>query len=504
MIRNGSKDKQCEETLYGYLCKHAGKRPGAPFLLTRQETITYGKALRIVQSTSAFLSECGVGKGEIVALRATRNKDVALLSLSLCAIGAVVALTDAHFNVKEYIEDIGIALQPDWIISNERAGGGLAAGGDWCLEDRSGRLFPLNLQERNRRAEAVLNADDPFLIIFTSGSTGKSKAVVLSHKNCVANPVDAMPLFQENARDRAVALLPLNHIFGYSVISCATFCGHGVVFPETTETEPVLQCIEKFRITCIYSVPTFFLDLLSRGRHKNYDISSLRLGLMAGGPFTAEQMRYIERELGLRLMPGYGMSECVGISTMAYRDDVEERAAGVGRPYPMTEVIILDENGKEKAVGEIGEICVKGKTLMLGYYGADGKIYHELDENGRLHTGDLGFFDEKGLLHIDGRIKDLIIRGGENISAGKIEKAILSLEGVYQAAAFGVKDARFGEIPCAAVIPADGVDLSEDAIRSALSNILCNHEIPSRVLILASLPLTSSGKIDKQKLKEMM
>ncbi|MBO5458166.1 MAG: acyl--CoA ligase [Clostridia bacterium] len=505
-----TKAQQLEITLYGYLQKHGTMSPSSAYLITEDRVITYGEALVAAENLGAKFLELGMKKGALVAIRATRSPDVAILVCALSSIGAVVVATDAHFTVRDYIANTGVEICPDWYITNESLGLAVDSTGSWSFQNREKEVWQIAFDfekkenEGYRYATKQVQPDDPFMIIFTSGSTGKSKAVMLSHKNCIANPVDAMPLFQQNEKDRAISLLPLNHVFGFAVISCATFCGHDIVFPKTTKAEYVLSCIEKYKISVLYSVPTFILELLADSKHKDYDVSSLRLGLMAGGPFTEKQMRFIEGELGLQLMPGYGMSECVGISTMSYGDPVEDRAAGVGRLYPMTEAYILDDNGEEAAVGETGEICVKGATQMLGYYNNEEATKEAVDEQGRLHTGDLGYFDEKGILHINGRKKDLIIRGGENISAGKVETALLTTKGIYQAAVVPVKDEKYGEVVGAMIMLEKGVNYTEEDTRCLLKDKLSKHEIPEIIHFVTEFPKTSSGKIDKIKVKEMI
>ncbi|HIW02596.1 MAG TPA: acyl--CoA ligase [Candidatus Protoclostridium stercorigallinarum] len=492
------KIRQCSIALYGYLRKAALEDKDRAYLVTDKKTFTYGEAFAVVNGLAADLAARRIKKGDIVAVRAVRCPETVFISLAMSALGAVAVLTDPHFGVREYIAQSGVDIAPRYYISDET--------GEWRVEAGSGSEgAALSFRADGGAAEPTtdISPDDPFMVIFTSGSTGKSKAVVLSHKNCISNPADAMPLFEEDKNDVAISLLPLNHVFGFAVIACATFCGHPVVFPEDLSVDGILKTIQKYGVSVIYSVPTLFLDMLADGRHKSYDISSLRLGLMAGGPFTADQMRYIEGELGLRLMPGYGMSECVGVSTMRYRDGVEERAAGVGRLYPMTEAFILDENGAEVGIGAEGEICVRGMTLFLGYYNDEEATRAVVDSEGRLHTGDLGYMDGNGILHVSGRKKDIIIRGGENISAGKIENALLSLPDVYQAAVVGVKDDRFGEVPCAAVIPVRGCSPDESSLKKALAGALSGHEIPERIIVTDVFPKTSSGKTDKLKIKEM-
>ena len=508
---NFPKEKLIEisKSLYTHLKEQTAINPKHDYLITENWTLSYEEALKTVQGIASTFIKLGMKKGDLVALRTTRSADVALITTALGAIGAVAVMTDAHFDIKTYIVNSGVDIHPDWWLTNEKAKGGISASGNWELIREGKASMPFELfgheitLEKVEAASASVDPEDAWLILFTSGSTGKSKAVVLSHRALITDPVEIKDMFIEGPSDVAVQLLPLNHSFGFCVITCATYCGHGVVFPPVTDVDVVLKYIEKYHISCIYCVPTFFLGLISEGKHKNYDISSLRFGVMAGGPFTEQQLRFIEGELGMELMPGYGLSEYVSISTMAYGDPVKLRAAGVGRPCEMTEVTILDENGNELPVGVAGEICVRGKSMMTCYYNNEEDTRAVYDKNGKLHTGDLGYFDEDGILHISGRIKDLIVRAGENLSSGQIEKALLSVKGVYQAAVVAVKNETYGEVPGAVVILEKGCSLSVEEIKAQLKNLLSSHEIPESILIRESFPLTSSGKTDKNKIKEL-
>ena len=502
------KKQQCEKTLYHYLKEHAEHTPEKIWLSSEREAVTFREALGRVESAAMQFLECGMKKGDLLALRATRCIDTVLLAVAAASVGAVAALTDAHFPVVTYLRETGVKMTPDFILTNEEAGEGISAGGNWKLSGGGATEDITFRADGDREAlEAVaktVRADEPFMIIFTSGSTGTSKAVLLSHKNCVANPADAMPLFGQGPSDVAIALLPLNHVFGFAVAACSLFCGHGLFFPQNIDIEYILQCIEQRRISVIYAVPTFFLELLKDGRNRKYDLSSLRLGLMAGGPFTAEQMRFIEGELGLRLMPGYGMSECVGISTSNFDAPVEERAAGVGKLYPMTEAFVMGEDGQHLRCGEEGEICVRGMTLMLGYYGDETATREVIDRDGFLHTGDLGYFDADGTLYISGRKKDIIIRSGNNISTVGVEKKIMSLPCVYTASVVGIQDAKSTEAPAAMVVLKTGCVRTEGELLREMESVLTRLELPVKVMIVPSLPLTSSGKPDKQKIKAML
>ncbi len=482
-----TKLKQCEKTLYEYLKEHAKLRGSKPYLITEDATLSYAQAFKTVNALIGQLKGNGIKKGTVVALRATRSPQTVMLTIALGAIGAIIALTDPHNLVKTFISDCGVEIFPEYYITNEKTSCDLGAREGWQLLNGENSV-DISFQESEIQLleQPESRANDPFMIIFTSGSTGKAKAVVLSHKNCIANPVDAMPLFKQDENDRAISLLPLDHVFGFAVAACATFCGHDVMFPEKLDTEYVLCCLDKYRISVIYAVPSFFLGLLSDGAHKKHDLSTLRLGLMAGAPFTAEQLRYIEGELGLQLMPGYGMSECVGVSTMNYGASVEERSTGVGKLYPMTEIKFTDG----------GEICVRGATLMLGYYNDEKATNEAIDEQGFLHTGDLGYIDVNGYLHINGRIKDIIIRNGNNLSAVEIERKIISLEKVKDACVVGIPDKDDGEVPCALIVASECVD-------DELLKVLTKIEKPKHVIYSRRVPLTSSGKPDKQAVKNL-
>lgn len=472
---------QCTFTLYDYLKLHAKGNGEKSYFITETETMTYAQAYAVVNGLADSFEALGIKRGTVVALRATRSPQTIMLITALGALGALVALTDPHESVKSFISESGVDIKPEYYVTDENGG--------WCVlcgqsENKIAFDCGGSVVELPRSAP-----NDPFIIIFTSGSTGKAKAVVLSHRNCIANPVDAMPLFKQNASDRAIVLLPLNHVFGFAVAVCATFCGHDLMFPEKLDSDYIMSCIERYKISVVYAVPSFFLGLLRDGAHRRYDLKSLRLGLMAGAPFTAEQLKYIEGELGLQLMPGYGMSECVGISTMNYGASVEERSTGVGRIYPMTELKTTDS----------GEICVRGAMLMLGYYNDEKATKEAIDEDGWLHTGDLGILDEKGYLHIKGRIKDVIIRNGNNLSPVTIEQKLMQLPQIEDVCVVGIKDGKEGEVPAALIVLNDGAAIGEVDFNGCLTKI----EQPKYIKIADKIPLTSAGKCDKQKVRAM-
>lgn len=500
--------KLCEKSYYGFIRDNAARNGDNVYLADEDRSLTRREAKAMIETLAYRLADAGVKKGDLVAVRATRCLDIAIILPALTLTGAVAVMTDAHCGVREYVESSGVDMRPARYVTNEHAGGGIDAKGDWLLinDDSAAPLdFTVPVGHSSARAEAMdtaVNVTDPCLIIFTSGSTGRSKAVTLCQRNYITNSVDGGDMFEECEKDTSALVLPLHHIFGLALIVCATVNDHGVFFPKKADPEYVAEILAERVITVLYGVPTYLLSLaetVARQRRK----PSLRFALIAGGPSTTAQMEFIERSLGCRLVPVYGMSEFVGITSLPYAAPSALRCAGVGKFYPLNEGFILGDDERPVSPGEEGEICVSGYDLMLGYYNDEEATREAIDERGRLHTGDLGYMDEKGIVHISGRKKDIIIRGGENISAGKIEQALLSLPEVSQAVVVGAKDAHYGEVPCAMVICHRHVILTEKELKERLGGKLFKHEIPVGIIVTDAFPLTSTGKPDKQKIKEL-
>lgn len=499
------KIRECERGLYSFL-KERSKNVNARFLFDETHSVSYQQATDIVESLAVRLYAFGVDKGDLVAVRATRSADTIFLFFALQIIGAVAVMTDAHLSVREATRRSGTNLAPDFYITNENAFMDISASGNWVLKNKRfatvcSVTFDVLDDHDDSAARSLAektSVTDPALVIFTSGSTGTSKAVTLCQRNVIANSVDGGDMFGESPADTNVLVLPLHHIFGIALIVCALISGHDVYIPQKTDPRYVLHAIDKYKISIIYGVPTYVLSLCEFCDGSNG--FSPRFVLIAGGPSTPEQAREIERKLHTRVIPVYGMSEYVGISTCSYDDDSDTRCRGVGAFYPLNEGFILDEFGNEVANGEEGEICVRGPVTMLGYYGNEEETRKAIDGEGRLHTGDLGYVDDQGILHITGRKKDIIIRGGENLSAGKIEKALMSVDGVLHGAVVAKKDRVYGEVPVAAVVMKRGAKMSESELKAALADKLISIEIPKKIMFFSELPLTSTGKTDKKAL----
>ena len=338
----------------------------------------------------------------------------------------------------------------------------------------------------------------PAVLISTSGSTGKTKTVVLSQYNIVNNLVDAAAFGDYVPGDLALGILPLFHIFGQVLLFGSPILDYAILFPEIVSADAALRCVETFGVTRMNGVPSLYKAMGEKAG--DYDVSTLRVGFIGGSPCTVREIRDIEAKLGMKLLNAYGMSECVSISISSAADPLEKRIGGVGHIYPLSRVEIVGPDGRKVEPGEQGEITVQGASRMLGYFRDPEATRAAIDADGFLHTGDLGYLDGDGILHITGRIKEIIIRNGVNLSARRIEEALLSVPGVSAAAVVGIPDAKQGEVPAAMAVS----DRTEVELLVDLAEKLPKNEIPVRIVLAESIPLTPSGKPDKQTIQKLL
>lgn len=475
------------KTLYHYLADYAQSAPQKRLLGDRCGWLTVQQTLDRVNTLAGQLAGQGIGPGTWVALRMTQERRSVLFLLALEALGAVAVLTDAHTGVSQALAKADMATLPALALTSE--------GGSWCLITPDGALAVDGLEAR----PFSLWPDPlgPGYVIFTSGSTGKQKGVILSQNNVIANLLDTAPLGGYTPDDIALGALPLCHVFGLAMITGAIVLGHSLFVTPGGNLDGMLAVIQEQRITRMNGVPSLYLTMAAQ--KDRFDLSSLRVGLIGGGPCTPEQFDTIERALSMTLIPVYGMSESIGISCASYRDPAAARREGVGPFYPRNTSRILTPSGREAPPGEVGEICVKGPMRFLGYCRQD-QTEAAIDREGFLHTGDLGYLDEAGILHLTGRKKDIIIRNGVNLSPRQIEEALLAIPGVRQALVVGLPHPVQGEVPYAMVVS----QRTESEILTHLARILPKNQIPLGIYPVASLPLTLSGKPDKIKIREVL
>jgi len=358
-----------------------------------------------------------------------------------------------------------------------------------------------------REAAASTSCHEIVNMQYTSGTTGFPKGVMLSHHNILNNGFNIGECQKFSENDRVCLPVPLFHCFGLVLgIMAAYTHGAAAVMCENFDPLLVLASVQKERCTALYGVPTMFIAELNHPMFKMFDTSSLRTGIMAGSPCPMEIMKRVISEMhASEITIAYGLTEASPVMTQTRTDDpIEVKVGTVGRMLPGIEVKVWNpETGKDCSIGEQGELCCRGYNVMKGYYKMPEETARVIDPELWLHSGDLGDCDERGNFRVTGRIKDMIIRGGENVYPREIEEYLLSMEGVKDVQVAGVASEKYGEEVAAFVILKDGAELAEEDVRDFCQGQISRYKIPKYVFFVDSYPMTGSGKIQKYRLREL-
>ena len=352
-----------------------------------------------------------------------------------------------------------------------------------------------------------LGFDEPINIQYTSGTTGFPKGATLSHHNILNNGFFVGELCRYTEADRVCIPVPFYHCFGMVLgnLACTTHGACMVIPAPAFEPEPVLEAVQEERCTSLYGVPTMFIAELEHERFGDFDLSSLRTGIMAGSPCPVEVMRkVIERMHMGEVTICYGMTETSPVSTQtAADDDLDRRVATVGRVHPHVEVRIADpETGRTLPCGEPGELLTRGYSVMLGYWDDAERTAEAIDRARWMHTGDMATMDEQGYVKITGRIKDMVIRGGENVYPREIEEFLYGHPDVSDVQVVGVPDERYGEELAAFVVLRAGAACTEDDLREWCRGRIAHYKVPRYVRFVDEFPMTVTGKVQKFRLRE--
>jgi fatty-acyl-CoA synthase len=354
----------------------------------------------------------------------------------------------------------------------------------------------------------ALSASDPINIQFTSGTTGLPKGATLSHRNILNNGYFVGLAQSLTADDRICIPVPLYHCFGMVMANLAAVThGAAMVFPAPAfDAEAALEAIEAERCTALYGVPTMFIAELASPSLASRDLSSLRTGTMAGSPCPIEVMRQVIDKLHMAgVTIAYGMTETSPVSFQTGPDDpIERRVSTIGRVQPHLEVKIVDEAGATPPRGVAGKVCTRGYAVMLGYWDDPERTAEAIDAEGWMHTGDLGTIDEAGYGNIVGRIKDMVIRGGENIYPREIEEFLYAHPKIADVQVVGIPDAKMGEELCAWIRLAPGETSDEAEIRAFCSGRIAHYKIPRYLRFVDEFPMTVTGKVQKFVIRERM
>ncbi|MDK9683551.1 AMP-binding protein [Pseudoalteromonas shioyasakiensis] len=534
-----------EQTIGQYLDDIVDNYPDHPAIVVHHQQIrlTYRQYQQQINQLAMGLLSLGVKPGDRVGIWSPNNIEWCLTQFATAKIGAIMVcinpayrpselkyalnsvecstlITASEFKASNYISMLN-ELAPE--LKDSQAGklnlnalphlkniiriGAEPAAGMFSFSDIMQRATDAHKLELNAIA-ATLHCDQDINIQFTSGTTGNPKGATLSHKNILNNGflmAQAMKLTHE---DKLCIPVPLYHCFGMVLGNLVCISkGATAVFPgDSFDPKTTLEVVEKERCTGLHGVPTMFIAELELKNFANYDLSSLRTGVMAGSTCPEQVMRKVHSLMHMKeVVIGYGQTECSPINNVTETDSpLEKQVTTVGRALAHTEVKIIDELGDIQKVGIPGEVCSRGAGIMRCYWNDEEKTKATIDQDGWLHSGDLGVMDEGGFVAIVGRIKDMIIRGGENIYPREIEEVLYTYPGIQDAAIFGISDEKYGEEVCAWIQPKDDAVLDENDIRDFLKDKLAYFKVPKHIRFVEEYPMTVTGKLQKFKMREQM
>ncbi len=517
------------ETIGANLDRTAAEHPGRDALVDvpSGRRWTYSEFLADVELLAAGLLVAGVGTGDRVGIWAPNCPEWVLTQYATAKIGAILVNINPAYRTHELgfvLKQAGVSLL---LSAQEFKGSDYAAMIEEARTDAQalrqvvfvGSFGWELMTDRGHRALAEnprmvaevqdrLTADDPINIQYTSGTTGFPKGATLSHRNILNNGYFVGELCHYTADDRVCVPVPFYHCFGMVMGNLAcTSHGAAMIIPSPA-FDPVatLEAVQTEKCTSLYGVPTMFIAELAVPEFESFDLSTLRTGIMAGSPCPTEVMKQVIERMGMtEVSICYGMTETSPVSLQTRSEDtIEQRVSTVGAVGPHLEVKIVDPvDGSTSARGESGELCTRGYSVMLGYWEQPDKTAEAIDDSGWMHTGDIGVMDELGYVSITGRIKDMVIRGGENIYPREIEEFLYTHPDVLDAQVVGVPDDKYGEELMVWIRMREGAEpLTSESVRAFAAGKLARYKIPRYVHIVDEFPMTVTGKVRKVEMRE--
>jgi fatty-acyl-CoA synthase len=488
----------------------------------QQRRYTYAQLNEAVDRLATGLLEAGLEQGDRIGVWSPNRAEWTLTQFATAKLGVILVNVNPAYRLHELEYALGQS-GCRWIVAApECKGSDFVAMVDEArsnLPDLERAIFfgmpewealadePSPDPDALRRRGANLDFDEPINIQYTSGTTGFPKGATLTHHNILNNAYFGAGLMRYTEADRVCIPVPLYHCFGM-VMGNLGSVAHGacMVYPaETFEPEATLTACAQERCTSLYGVPTMFIAQLEHPRFAEFDLGSLRTGIMAGSPCPIEVMKRVSSDMGIDEMAiAFGMTETSPVSTQVRIDDtLEHRCATVGQVMPHTEIKIIDPStGRIQPRGEPGEFLARGYLVMRGYWNDPERTSEAIDAGRWMHTGDLATMDEEGYVRIVGRIKDMIIRGGENVYPREVEEFLYTHPDVADVQVIGVPDERYGEELMAWVIPRPGVTPTEDGIREFCRGQIAHFKIPRYIKFVDEFPMTVTGKVQKFKMRE--
>jgi fatty-acyl-CoA synthase len=511
------------ETIGANLRKTAAEHSGREALVSAQQGVrlTYAELDAAVDGLATGLMGLGVARGDRIGVWSPNCAEWVLFQYAAARLGAILVNLNPAYRTHELayaIRQSGtrlVAAMPEFKTSDYRGmldevAPGLPGlervlyfGEDEWLGLAATAPDHVALDAR----EAALGFDDPINIQYTSGTTGAPKGATLTHHNILNNGYFVGELLGYTAADRVCIPVPFYHCFGMVMGNLGATChGAAIVIPAPAfDPGATLQAVQDERCTSLYGVPTMFIAELDHPRFAEFALGSLRTGIMAGAPCPVEVMKRVVADMNMgEVSICCGMTETSPVSTQTRRDDsLERRVGSIGQAGPHIEIKIVDpETGLTVERGETGEQCTRGYSVMLGYWEEPDKTAGTIDAAGWMHTGDLATMDAEGYCNIVGRIKDMVIRGGENLYPREIEEFLFGHPDVADVQVVGVPDERYGEELCAWVRLREGGAADEASIRAFCDGRIARHKVPRYVLFVDEFPMTVTGKVQKYKIRE--
>jgi fatty-acyl-CoA synthase len=544
-FKGASSPALLDETISALFDRITGQIPDRDALIARHQGIrwTWSEYKAEIDRFAAGLLSLGIRTGDRIGIWSPNRYEWCLTQFATAKIGAILVCINPAYRVFE----LEYALNKSGckaIVSAEKFKSShyldmlrhLAPELDLCEpgclkseklpaleivirmgQGKTGGMFNFDsVCERGSKAEidqlseiqAGLSPYDVINIQFTSGTTGNPKGAALSHYNILNNANQVAAGMRLSERDRLCIPVPMYHCFGMvlGMLACVTR-GAAAVFPsEAFEPGAVLETVEAEKCTALHGVPTMFIAELEHPDFDHFDLSTLRTGIMAGAPCPVEVMKNVISRMNMKeILIAYGQTECSPVNHMTLADDpIEKRVESVGRAGPHLEVKLLGEDGNVVPIGERGDICTRGYAVMQGYWDDPERTAETVDSEGWLHSGDLGIMDEDGYVMVVGRLKDMIIRGGENIYPREIEEFLFTHPKIQDAKAVGVADEKFGEEVCVWIQLKENEVLSEEEVRAFCRDRIAYFKVPRYIRLVDGFPMTVTGKVQKYKMREAM
>lgn len=513
-------------TLAESLELRARENPTRPFVAFGEQRLTYGQVDQQAAALASALHELGIEAGDRIALTLPNWPEFVVSAFAAAKLGAVIVPLNPRFTPPElqyalrHSESVAVVTAENWggidyLARFEQFLGVLpdlqyvlsVGKEDLWYDDRIHQFEDLVSSGEGRPFPRWEGPSDAlFAIVYTSGTMGKPKGVALTHENLMSNAATTAEAIGLTADDVVFGVNTLFNVFGIGTGVLGTMAaGASLVLDEGLAPAEALATVEREGVTVIHGVPTNFILALNEPTRASRNLSSLRTGIVAGAPVTEELAQRIMRDLVPGIRVGYGMTETGNTVSVNTPDDPRgKQIATVGRPLDGTQVRVIDADGSVLPVESVGEVAIKGPGVMQGYYRQPGETAQVFTPDGFFLTGDLGMVDEEGYVHLIGRRKEMIIRGGFNVYPREVEDRLHAHPAVLDVAVVGLSDEILGEKACACIVPVEGAIVTGEEIRDFCREVLADYKVPDLVRFLDGFPLTGSGKVRRVELARMI